>query len=1215
MKHLLWLAALCHIALLALPYRTAAQELKNLADLPPAAQAAVSAAFGRDDAGYHVSRVGGGYRAENSGHRLSAHFSSTGATVSNGPDSWTLDLAGFGREGDLKAVSPAVVRSEANRIEYQRGTITEWYINGPLGLEQGFTITSRPEGAGDKRLVIALKGTGLKPSPSGETSLSLTRPDGSEAFRYGGLAAWDADAKSLPVRMALADGRVVLTVDDRNARYPVIVDPTFQTARLTLFDDGEENDYFGKSVAISSDGNTALISAYNKTVGANVSQGAAYVLVRTGSSWAYQTRLAASDGAEYDNFGRSVAISADGNTALVGASNKTIGGKPSQGAAYVFVRSGSDWSQQAILIQSDGLENDNFGRSLAISGDGNTALIGANNKTIGGNPSQGATYIFVRSGSLWDERTILTASDGAENDNFGRPVTISTDGTTALIGANNKTVGGNLSQGVAYVFVRVASVWSQQAILAAGDGAEGDYFGSSLAVSADGSTALIGDINKTLAGTPSSRGAAYVFGRTGQDWSQNAVLTAEDGAEGDYFGSSVALSAAGGTALIGAYNKTVQENPAQGSAYVFTGSGSNWSQQAVLNGNDSSGGDSFGFSVSLSSDGSTALIGAYNKTIGGTASQGVAYVFSRADISWNQQARLNASAGTENDYFGFSGSLSADGNTALIGAYNKTIEGKVSQGAAYVFTRSGSDWSQEARLTASDGTEGDNFGYSLALSADGNTALIGSYNKSVEGKASQGAAYVFTRSGTVWTQQEILAASDGSESDYFGRSVAISSDGSTALIGAYNKAIGGNPSQGAAYAFVRIATLWSQQAILFQSNGLENDNFGRSLAISADGNTALIGAHKKTIEPNPSQGAAYIFTRSGSTWDQQAVLTAADGAENDNFGRPVTLSADGGTALIGANNKTIGGNLSQGAAYVFTGSGPVWAQQSRLTASGGAESDYFGSAMAISADGYTALIGSYNRTVGANSTQGTVYPFTRSGLLWSQRAALTASDGAGGDSFGYQVAISSNGESALIGAYNKTIGGNPSQGAAYSFNLGFTSGFTLSISIPAGPGSGTVTSDIGGINCTGNSQGACLVDLPADTTLTLAASTSSNSTFAGWSQDCSGFSPCILAMTADRSVTAVFGLGPNDNGPMAKIASTGYESIGNAYSAAGAGETILAVTGLHPDSTMTLDLGKNVILKGGFDALFETTSQSSILQGVFKIRSGSLRVENIRVTP
>jgi len=1214
MKNLLWLVALCHIAIFSIPCGSAAQDQKNLADLPPAAQAAVSAAFGRDDDGYHLSRVDGGYRAENSRHRLSAHFSSTGATVSSGTDSWTLDLDTFGREGDLKTASPAVVRSEANRIEYRRGTITEWYINGPLGLEQGFTITSRPEGTGDKRLVIALNGTGLKPAPAGETSLSLTRPDGSEAFRYGGLAAWDADAKALPVQMALVDGRVVLTVDDRTARYPVIVDPTFQTARLTLFNDGAENDNFGKSVALSADGNTALISAYNKSVGGNVSQGAAYVLVRAGTSWTYQTRLTASDGAEYDNFGRTVALSADGNTALIGASNKTVDGKPSQGAAYAFVRSGSVWSQQDMLSQSDGLENDNFGRTVAISGDGNTVLIGANNKTVQGKSSQGAAYIFTRSDSVWSEQAILTASDGVENDNFGRPVTISADGTTALIGANNKTVGGNLSQGAAYVFVRSGSDWSLQTMLAADDGVEGDYFGSALAISADGTSALISASSKAVAEKP-AQGAVYVFGRTGQAWSQPTILTADDGAEGDYFGFSLALSADGGTALIGAYNKTVQENQAQGGSYIFVRTGLDWNQQAVLNGNDSSGGDYFGFAVSLSSDGSTALIGAYNKTIGEIISQGVAYVFSRADVTWSQQARLIASAGTENDYFGFSGSISADGTTALIGAHNKTIDGKASQGAAYVFTRVGAIWQQEARLTAADGAESDYFGYSLAISADGNTALIGSYNKSIEGKASQGAAYVFSRSGTVWSQQELLAASDGSENDYFGRSVAISSDGSTALIGAYNKTVGGNPSQGAAYAFVRAATAWSQQAILIQEDGLENDYFGRSLAISADGNTALIGAYKKTVAANPSQGAAYTFTRSGSTWGQQAVLTAADGAENDYFGRPVILSADGTTALIGAYNKTIEGKTSQGAAYAFTSSGSTWTHQFRLTASDGAEGDYFGSAMAISADGNTALIGAYNKTVGVNASQGTVYPFTRSGSLWSQRAAMNASDGAGGDSFGSLVAIASNGDSALIGAYNKTIGGNSSQGAAYAFNLGFAAGFTLSVSIPAGPGSGTVTSDIGGINCIGNSQGTCLVDLPADTTLTLGASTSGNSTFTGWSQDCSGFSPCILAMTTDRSVTASFGLGPSDNGPMAKISSTGYDSIGNAYSAAGAGETILAVTGLHPGSTMTLDLGKNVVFKGGFDPLFETTGLPSILQGVFTIRSGSLRVDNVRVKP
>jgi len=327
--------------------------------------------------------------------------------------------------------------------------------------------------------------------------------------------------------------------------------------------DGGGGDSFGFSVAIS--GDYALVGALYDDVGANNDQGSAYVFVRSGSSWTQQDKLTASDGAASDNFGNSVAIS--GDYALVGANGDNSGANLNQGSAYVFVRSGSSWTQQDKLTASDGAANDLFGRSVAISG--NYALVGASFDDVGADTDQGSAYIFVRSGSSWTQQAKLTASDGAGSDRFGESVAIS--GDYALLGAFNDDVGGDTDQGSAYVFVRSGSSWTQQAKLTASDGAAFDSFGSSVAIS--GNYALLGALSDDIGGD-TDQGSAYVFVRSGSSWTQQAKLTASDGAGGDNFGISVALS--GDHALVGAFNDDIGANNDQGSAYLFKRTGTNW---------------------------------------------------------------------------------------------------------------------------------------------------------------------------------------------------------------------------------------------------------------------------------------------------------------------------------------------------------------------------------------------------------------------------------------------------------------------------------------------------------------------------------------------------------------------------------------------------------------------------------------------------------------
>jgi hypothetical protein len=609
-----------------------------------------------------------------------------------------------------------------------------------------------------------------------------------------------------------------------------------QQQKLTA-SDGATFDFFGFSVAIS--GETAIVGASLDDVGANADQGSAYVFVRVGTMWSEQQKLTASDGAAGDQFGIAVALS--GETAIVGANLGDVGANVDQGSAYVFVRVGATWSEQQKLTASDGAADDRFGQSVALSGE--TAIVGANLDDVGANADQGSAYVFVRAGTAWSEQQKLTASDGAADDRFGQSVALG--GETAIVGAPLDDVGTNTAQGSAYVFACTGGrQWAEQDMVTASDGAANDNFGNSVAIS--GETAIVGAFQDDV-GANNFQGSAYIFVRVGTTWSEQQKLTASDGAAVDLFGFSVAIS--GETVIVGANLGNVGANTAQGSAYVFVRVGATWSEQQKLTASDGADNDNFGFSVAIS--GETAIVGARTDDVGANENQGSAYVFVRAGTAWSQQQKLTASDGASGDQFG--GSVAISGETAIVGANADDVGANNSQGSAYVFVRAGTAWSQQQKLTASDGADNDNFGGSVAIS--GETAIVGAAGDDVGANNSQGSAYVFVRAGTAWSQQQKLTASDGAAIDNFGFSVALS--GETAIVGALLDDVGANADQGSAYVFVRVGTTWSEQQKLTASDGAANDRFGNSVAIS--GETVIVGAVLDDVGANVDQGSAYIF--------------------------------------------------------------------------------------------------------------------------------------------------------------------------------------------------------------------------------------------------------------------------------------------------------------------------------------------------------------------
>jgi FG-GAP repeat len=1068
----------------------------DLSSLPLGAQAPISAALGADDPAYRLRSSRGGFRATSPALGLKESFGPWGVQVDSGQTRVGLSLRAIGYGSSLAAVRAAPPRASANRVSYTHPGLSEWYVNGPLGLEQGFTITRAPSRPLSTPLTLSLALAGDARATLGVRGQSLTLGHaGGPALRYGGLRVSDVRGHTLHSWLQLRPGGVLLRVNARGARYPLRIDPFIQQGeKLTgAGQSGTIAPGLGFSMALSSDGNTALIggpSDYGKT-------GAAWVFTRSGSTWTQQgSKLTGTEEIGEGRFGGSVALSSDGNTALIGAPSDST----STGAAWAFTRSEGKWSHQGSKLTGSGEAGlSEFGSSVALSSTGSAALMGGPgdvrdveregevtekstlvkglsstagievgtevsgakieggttvvtvksstevtlSKAVEGTGSGtvkeklnfitgvGAVWAFTRSGETWTQQgSKLTASGEIGNGVLGASVALSADGKTALLGAP----GDNKGAGAAFVFTSSSETWTQQAKLAEPLNAKSEKeeissellpgeLGASVALA----SASSGAANTALLGAPGDNkglGAAWVYTGSGSTWTkQGSKLTgsgemSEEPGENKFpgaFGASVALSSAeSGTAAATALIGGPGDSKGVGAAWAFTRSAGTWSAQGPkLTGSGEVSSElapgEFGSGVALSSDGSTGLIGGP----GDSSGVGAAWAFTRTGETWTQQGSkltgTGAAARTAGG-FGMSAALSSDGNTALIGGPE---DGK---GAAWVFTRSGGTWTQQgAKLTGGEeaGTLRTQFGAGVALSSDGNTALIGGPHDENE----VGAAWVFTRSGETWTQQGPKLKGAGENGlGTFGSSVALSSDGNTALIGGRED----NNFAGAAWVFTRSEGKWTQQGSKLTGAGGEFAEFGFSVALSSDGNTALVGG---SVD-HQGMGAVWPFHRAAGVWTPQgSKLTGTGETGVGRFGFSVALSSDGNTALIGGPID----NSEVGAAWVFTRSGETWTQQGeKLTGPGESGKGKFGTAVALSSKGNTALIGG----LGDNKGLGAAWVFTRSGETWTQYGSKLTGTGATGESkLGSGAALSSTGNTALLGAsgdYNKT-------GAAWVF--------------------------------------------------------------------------------------------------------------------------------------------------------------------------------------
>ncbi len=612
---------------------------------------------------YHPRASASGYRAANPRQGWGVSFAPDG-TVSLRPEqgaawNWGLRLAAYGYNDPQTLTRPVLVSAGGPQVRYVWGqALTEWWVNRPDGLEQGFTLERRPAGADGRtplRLWLATRGD-LRPVVA-EDAVRFVDRAGNTVLHYHSLRAWDATGRDVAGHMEVHDGYVTLALDDAAATYPLTIDPTVQTAYLKASNAGA-NDEFAYTVAI--DGDTIVVGARFEDSGNpadpndNSAQdtGAVYVFTRSGAAWMQQAYLKAAIRDPGDDFGFSVAI--DGDTIVVGASGEESGaGDPNDnsrtdsGAAYVFVRNGTTWSQQAYLKPSNPDVGDLAGRSVAISGD--TVVIGAYNEDSG-NPADpndnsasnaGAAYVFVRSGTTWSQQAYLKAANAGAEDQFGRSVAIA--GNTIVVGApyEDSSTPGNPNDndannaGAAYVFTRSGTTWTQRAYLKASSIGAGDQFGYAVALTG----------NTLVAGAPgeSGSGAVYVFTGGDASWTQQAFLKAANAGIGDYFGAFVAIN--GDILAVGAPGED-SGNPADpndnsapdaGAAYVFTRSGATWTQRVYLKAANAQADDLFGVSTAVSGD--IVVVGApYEDGSGPTPNEnapnaGAAYVFLNDDIA------------------------------------------------------------------------------------------------------------------------------------------------------------------------------------------------------------------------------------------------------------------------------------------------------------------------------------------------------------------------------------------------------------------------------------------------------------------------------------------------------------------------------------------------------------------------------------------------------
>jgi hypothetical protein len=880
--------------------------------------------------------------------------------VGSGSHVVTMTPSAFGR-GVVQPLGSASRANTSNGTSYDFGPLTAWYHQPKRAqLEQGFTVAQRPGGtAGPVTIDVASRGN-VVPVRTGAHSIAF-RAGGTTAMTDSGLRVSDATGRVLPSHFAVSGRVVSIVYADAGATYPVTVDPWIITSPLAP---SGVPGVFGTSVAISSDGLTALVGDPGGSANPNTSIGEATVYYDNTGTWSAGTALLVPASAVA--FGSTVALSANGSTAIVGdpsalgPDNVTV-----IGGAYVYTLSGDTWSPPTALAAPATAAA--FGTSVSLSGDGLTALVGDPNDSSG--TAVGEAWIYTSNGLAWSASpTGLTVPGTASV--FGTSVALSASTTTTAGMAVVGDPGGGTGVGAATVYTETSGIWT--AGLSPSAPAHSAAFGFAVAIAVDptnGTRVVVGDPS----GGTTAHGAASEFGFSAGAWhlvsltdalavtfgtvvsiSENATLIAVGDPSANTvrwyalstgfgtgntfhtptgtlnYGSAVALNSAGNELLIGDPSGTAtgQFNATGIATYSHFTAGPGWS--AAQQFNELGGPGSFGTSVALSTNGQAAVVGDPG---GGASLTGGITIFTFANGAWDGGSQVTIP--TNAAIFGTSVAISGNGQTVLVGDPGG---GALATGAATLYTLNGKTWVQGTSLNA-PATAG-TFGQSVALAPNttstSGSALVGD---PLDSTAFDGGANAYTLTGGVWSTTAVQLSPPGSAS-FFGASVSLSSSGTTALVGDY-----GNQAS----VFTLSGGIWSLPTALTPPAGA--NAFGTSVSLDGAGTEAIVGDPNAKPASTVTGGAA-VYTKSGSTWSAAANLTLP--ASTKNFGYSVQLSPDGGTALVGDYTAQTA-LLTTGAANAYTLNGSTWSAPSALPLP--SNSMNFGTSVAIANSGQIALVG------------------------------------------------------------------------------------------------------------------------------------------------------------------------------------------------------------------------------------------------------------------
>jgi len=750
---------------------------------------------------------------------------------------------------------------------------------------------------------------------------------------------------------------------------------------------------FGHSVAIY--GDVVVIGAPGARVSSGLvwyEEGAACVFRRSATgTWALEQELAAFDiGYLGDtHFGTSVAIS--DQTIIGGAPDDTRYGEPTEsGSAFVFTLVSGTWQPQQRLTASYQVAEDHFGASVDVFGD--TAAVGAPDDDVLLALDAGRVFVFTRSGTSWTHAADLTASDSGTDNHFGTSVSVVSP--FVLVGAPDDDHASGVDAGSAYVYTETGGVWSQRQKIVAADGEADDRFGA--AVDLGWGVAVIGAPDDNHGTFGIDAGSAYIFESVAGTWFQDEKLLAPDGAISDHFGFSVAIW--GTTALVGSPFDEGPNVTNTGSAHLYSNDGGSWGHEEILYGHWGTGLFNQAFGTAVAADGDTMVVGTPSSEMRS------AHVFIRDGDHWVLQQELISHQGfLFNDYFGYAVDISGD--TVVVGASYGSTAAIDNSGRAYVFIRistiSGPVWELQQILEPSDAATAQSFGENVAIEND--TVMIGSPDRN-----GSGGVYVFTRGGSVWSQDAILEATDLEAGDVFGGDVSLSGD--LLAVGATGDDDAGD-NAGAVILFNRAGSLWVEGQKLTADTPQMNSAFGN--AIEINGSSLIVGARYTEVAGHLGAGAAHVFVESGGVWSEEQRLVASDAGAGDFFG--VSANIVGDIATIGSSGWDALSLVSAGAVYVFRRSGTIWTQEQELHGSPIQLGAHFGNAVAATTDGIVigALWEDYLPT-GYGAVYFYITSFDRSDLSISMTDGQT--EAVPGTQIAYTIVVNNDGPNDALGA-------------------------------------------------------------------------------------------------------------------------------------------------------------------------------------------------------